>query len=115
MKTMDKPFFFYPTNKIQQKKIQKAISGKLSHDIFQVFYDGPKLIGDIKNNYVNKFILVPLNMGSPNLPKFLRVSRAGLEIICDLKEFMEEDINIEIIDELITQMNAYDFDSKQIS
>jgi len=98
--------FFYPTNKKQQYKIQKVIKGKLSKRIAHVYYNGPKLIGDIKNEFVVRFMLSPLNMESPNLPKFLCIKSDGLELICSLKEFLEEEYDPKLINELIDEMNA---------
>lgn len=99
--------FFYPTNKKQQLKIQQKLALSLDSNIKQIYYDGPKLVGDIQEEYFMGMYMGRLNADAPNLPKFLRISDGRLEVICTLREFVEENWDEAIINQLIHQMNIY--------
>lgn len=98
--------FFYPTNKVQQQKIQAELSGKLTTAILQIYYNGPQLVGDIVDDFVIQDIFRSLNKKNLNAPKFLKVEKSGIYIVCSLDEFLVKEWDGHVIDELIKGMNA---------
>lgn len=100
--------FFYPHKKGQQILIQEVIEGELSLDIARVYYKEASLIGDIKNEYILRNFFGDINLKSPKKPKFMKINKGNLEIICEMEEFNNNNLlNNNFIKELIDQMNNY--------
>ncbi|QNK78279.1 hypothetical protein H7F37_04120 [Winogradskyella sp. PAMC22761] len=72
----DKLILFYPTTKPIQENIRNKFIPKIPFEIMEVYYDGPKLIGDIKRSIVFEIIrwYPKVNIHSPSILKVVNKS-----------------------------------------
>jgi hypothetical protein len=79
--------FFYATSKNLQTRIEKEIFSLLPPNCLKVYYDGPKLVGDIKRSVIlelmNQFKDIQLN--SPSIFKVTN-DKISIEKIIDIKD-----------------------------
>ena len=102
-----KTIFFYPTKKEIQNRIKEEVVPLPQKDVLQVYYDGPKLIGDTEDmNFIISRIMFFRKELSPNRPSIFRVENGDFKVICNLNLLMniiDEGFDLEAVKRKINQ------------
>ncbi|MCB0478998.1 MAG: hypothetical protein KDC84_12595 [Crocinitomicaceae bacterium] len=96
---------FYPTKKETQETIKETLIPNIDFEFKEVFYDGPKLIGDIKRSIV----LELMNWNTRirvNEPAMLYVRNRSIDIL-ELKELLEIKSENFVVDKTIEKINEF--------
>lgn len=96
---------FYPTKKETQEAIKKTLIPKIDFEFKEVFYDGPKLIGDIKRSVVLELMKCNTKIKA-NEPALLSVRNHSINIL-ELKELLEITNPNFAVDKTIEKMNTF--------
>jgi hypothetical protein len=93
-----KLILFYPTKKPIQQKIKTDFIPKIPYEIMEVYYDGPKLIGDIKRSIVFEIMKWNHNIKihQPAILKILNKS-VVMEKLDELKTIDHTDLDYQIL------------------
>ncbi len=78
---------FYPTKKEIQKSIKESLIPKIDFEFKEVFYDGPKLIGDIKRSIILELMKRNTKI-RVNEPAMLYLANSSIDIL-ELNELLE--------------------------
>ncbi|WP_196887369.1 hypothetical protein [Aureivirga sp. CE67] len=102
LKNENKIILFYPTKNSTQENIQQNLIPKIPFEIMEVYYDGPKIVGDIKRSVVHEMIKWNSKIDT-NFPAIIKVKKDTL-LVEELFELIRTDLNdedyLEIIDKI---------------
>ena len=96
---------FYPSKKDTQNLIKETLIPRIEFEFKEVFYDGPKLIGDIKRSIVLELMNLNTKI-TVNKPAMLFVRNGSIDIL-ELKELLEIKSNNLVVDEAIEKINNF--------
>ncbi|NRR93402.1 hypothetical protein HSX10_17645 [Winogradskyella undariae] len=92
----EKLILFYPTKKTIQEKIKAEFIPKIPYEVMEVYYDGPKLIGDIKRSIVLEIMKWNTNI-KIHQPAILKIVNKSvvMEELYELKSIDKEVIDFQ--------------------
>lgn len=104
----EKLILFYPTKKPIQEKIKTEFIPKIPFEVMEVYYDGPKLIGDIKSS-----IVIEIMKWNPNIkihqPAILKIVNKSVVMgeLDELKRIEKEVVDYQkLLDRIQKVKNA---------
>jgi hypothetical protein len=93
-----KLIFFYATTKKIQEKIEKEIVPTLPTNCLKVYYNGPTLVGDIKQSVtmelINQYNQIKLN--SPSIFKIVD-NKIHIETLSELMSIETNPVDLDVI------------------
>jgi hypothetical protein len=98
-KNKERLVFFYPTNKLLQERIKKIIIPFMPAETLQVYYDGPKLVGDIDPTII-KHLMLEFKQIKVNSPSLFRIEGDRINYVSleEVKLLNGQGIDFEIIE-----------------
>lgn len=82
--------FFFATKKKIQEKIKKEILPMFGEDVLQGYYEGPKIVGDLKQiNYLLGRVMFFNPKIKPHHPSIIKIEQGDLIVKDELKILME--------------------------
>lgn len=96
---------FYPTKKVIQERIKSDFIPKIPYNIKEVYYDGPKLVGDLKRSVIFEIMKWNSNI-TIHEPSILKINGKDVivESLVELKSILEHDLNYEELLERIEKV-----------
>ncbi|PHR26227.1 MAG: hypothetical protein COA38_15340 [Fluviicola sp.] len=101
----EKLILFYPTKKSIQEKIKTDFIHKIPYEVMEVYYDGPKLIGDIKPSIVMEIMKWNPNI-KVNQPAILKIVNKSvvMEALDELKRIDKVNVDFQKLLERIDKV-----------
>ncbi|WP_299114408.1 hypothetical protein [uncultured Winogradskyella sp.] len=89
---------FYPTKKTIQQKIKTDFIPKIPYEIMEVYYDGPKLVGDVKHSIVFEIMKWNSNIRI-HQPAILKIVNESvvMEKLDELKTIENTDLDYQVL------------------
>lgn len=99
----NKSILFYPAKQKIQNEVKSKIIPFINSSIYQVYYEGPKISGDLKMRHVIELMNIDKRIQLHN-PSIIKVKEKSLEVI-SLKEFVSDNIDDKLATALIKKIN----------
>lgn len=99
----DRFILFYPAKQKIQSEIKSKIIPFINSSIYQVYYEGPKIRGDLKMRHVIELMNIDKRI-KPHHPSIIKVKEKSLEVI-SLNELDTDNIDDELATILIKKIN----------
>jgi hypothetical protein len=93
---------FYPTKKVTQEQIRSIFIPLIPFKPMEVYYDGPKLAGDIKRSIVLEIMRWNRKV-QVNKPSGLKIVGRNVEFV-ELSELLNLDVNKHLIESLVERV-----------
>jgi len=88
--------FFYATKKEIQERIRGSILPILDESVLQVYYDGPKIVGDLEGiNHLLRRIMSCNPKIRPHNPSIVKIENGEFIVKDEFKFMMESDIKVD--------------------
>lgn len=101
----ERSIFYFASKKKVQNEIMTKIIPNINPLVYQVYYEGPKLRGDLKTMHIIELMNIDKRI-KPHHPSLIKVKEQGLEIL-SLIELNTENLSNENANLIIDKINEH--------